>query len=498
MTFKRMLIISFAILLLISFTFVSAQTPVTDDLLAEFEQLVESEMTYFNIPGAAVAVIAGDEVVYAQGFGSRDLASGEPFTTETQFRIGSTTKSMTSLIVAQLVDEGLLTWDTPVTDLFPDFQTANPDLTAKITLADLMGMGTGLVSSTTDGLYWGDWDVDSLLNAIAAMKINGEYHEAYAYNNEVYALSGYAALLASQLVPTLDNYKALIQERIFDPIAMPSAIVTDDVALLSDNYAESYETSLLTGEPSLMKNPPIGIIAPAGAVWTNINDMARYVITQMNGGVTPDGERIVSEESLAETWQPGVPIEFGVANIENTAYAKGWVVQTYHDIPIRYHDGGWAGYSTQMLILPEDDVALIVFANSTEGALFGTTLNYAFVELLHDLEPAAVETTHRITDQTRLQIEQARASVSPELGDVSSFVGTYDDNWTVELRDDNTLWVSRGEWEFQAVYLPPVQQYILVTGGAGGALLNFETEGDAVTLVVNTGVEEILRLSKQA
>jgi len=496
MTLRRMLLVLVSIMLLLSFTVVSAQTPITDDMLTEFENLIESEMDYFNIPGAAVAVIAGDEVVYAQGFGVRDLASGEPFTTETQFRIGSTTKSMTSLIIAQLVDEGALTWDTLVTDLFPDFQTADPDLTAKLTVGDLMGMGTGLVSSQTDGLYWGDWDVDSILNAIANMKIGGEFGEFYAYNNEVYALSGYAAVLASQLEPTLESYKALMQERVFDPIGMSSAIITEDTTLLSDNYSESYETGLLSGEPTLMGNPPIGVIAPAGAVWTDIEDMAQYVITQMNGGVTPDGTRIVSAESLAETWEPGVLLEFDAPGIENTTYGKGWVLQTYHDIPIRYHDGGWAGYSTQMFILPADDVALIVFANSTEGALFGTALNYAFVERVHDLEPAAVETTHELTEQTRAQIEQARAVISTDVGDVSAFVGTYDNGWTVELRDDDTMWVSRGAWAFQAAYLTQLQQYILITGGAGGALVSFEKNGDTLTMVVNTGVEEILRVDK--
>ncbi|MBI5959998.1 MAG: beta-lactamase family protein, partial [Chloroflexi bacterium] len=112
-------------------------TPTSADLLTQFEALIQSEMAYYHIPGAAVAVIQDGEVIYSQGFGSRNVATGDPFTPQTQFRIGSTTKSMTSLLVAQLVDEGKLSWDTPVTEIYPDFQTSDPELTAQLTLRDL-------------------------------------------------------------------------------------------------------------------------------------------------------------------------------------------------------------------------------------------------------------------------------------------------------------------------------------------------------------------------
>ncbi|MBZ0288746.1 MAG: beta-lactamase family protein, partial [Anaerolineae bacterium] len=171
---KKLLIIVILIVAVFSPLTVQAQTPVTEDLLTAFETVIQTEMDYFDIPGAAVAVIAGDDVVYAEGFGERDLEAGAPFTTATRFRIGSTTKSLTSLLIAQLVDEGLLTWDTPVTDLLPEFATADPERTAQMKLRDLMGMGSGLVSSNVDGLYWGDWDVDALLEAVAAQTIDGD------------------------------------------------------------------------------------------------------------------------------------------------------------------------------------------------------------------------------------------------------------------------------------------------------------------------------------
>jgi len=480
----------------LAFTSVQAQSAVNDALLTEFEQLIKDEMAYYKIPGVAVAVIVGDEVVYAQGFGSRDLENDLPFTTQTQFRIGSTTKSMTSLFIAQLVDEGILSWDTPVTDLFPEFQTVNPDLTAQITVRDLMGMNTGLVSTVTHGLDWGNWDVNDLMGAIAQMEIGGDFREFYSYNNEVYALGGYAGVVATGVEATLEQYKALIQERIFDPIGMDSAIITDDITLLSVDYAESYELSLLDGEPARMDNPPIHVVAPAGAVWTTIEDMALYVITQMNGGVTSDGVRIVSEENLSETWKSSVSIEYNENGIENTAYGMGWVTETYQSIPIQYHDGGWAGYSTQMVIFSEDDIALIIFTNGSQGGIFGGMLNYAFTELVHNLEPTAVTRAHEMWDDTLAQYAQAEQLLSTDVGDVSAFVGNYADNWVVEQREDDSLWVSRGEWHFRLAYIAMFSQYIVINNGGAGVMVAFETEGDSVTMTLELGPGNLLEFAK--
>lgn len=461
----------------------SAQTTVTDDMLTEFEQLVADEMAYFDIPGVAIAVIQGDEVIYAQGFGLRDVEAGEPFTTETQFRIGSTTKSMTSLLMAQMVDEGLLTWDTPVTDLFPDFTTADPELAAQITVRDLMGMDTGLVSNTLSSLQWVDWDINSLLSDIGMMTIGGDFGDFYSYNNEVYALAGYAAVASNGSEPTLDNYVALLESNVFDAIGMESAIITDDMSQLSDNYAESYEMGLFTGELSRMINPPIAFIAPAGGVWVNIEDMARYVITQMNGGVTPEGERIVNAETLAETWQPGVLLGDESPLMENTAYGMGWVSQTYAGVPVLFHDGGWAGYSTQMFTLPEDELAIIIFTNGSYGSLFGNMLNYAFVELVHDLEPQSVAQFHAVMDDINSQISQIQTFISLDLGDVSAYVGEYEGGWTVEQREGDTLWLTGHGWEFQLAYFALLDQYMVINNGGLGTTLTLD--GETLSILIS-------------
>lgn len=475
---------------------VSAQNQLDEALLTDFEAFIRREMDYFGIPGAAVAIIEGDQIVYSQGFGVRNLTTGDLFTAETLFRVGSTTKSMTSLLVAQLVDEGVLTWDTPVAELFPMFATAEPALAQQVTVGDLMSMATGLESSVVNGFYWGDWDVDALLSAIATQEIGGDFREHYSYNNEVYALAGYAAAVAAGEAPTVEAYAALMQARVFDPIGITSAIITDDENSLGDDYSRSYEPLLFEDGFQQMSNPPIGIIAPAGATWMHIGDMARYVITQMNGGVTPEGTRIVSADALAETWRPGISLGEVAPGITETAYGMGWVTQTYQRVPIRYHDGGWAGYNTQMFIYPDNNKGLVVFANAAMGALFGQMLAYTFAERLNDLEARAVDLTHDQYESLNAQIEAVRTQISVEIDDASALIGSYADDWFVEQRADGSVWLMRSGWEFRMGYIAATEHYVLLSGGALGVLASLEADAEGSQLVLQLGEAGELRLEK--
>ncbi len=489
---RIVLFLSLLFIAAISIQFAQAQDAptVTDELVAEFTQLISDEMAHFYIPGAAVAIIEDGEVVFAQGFGLRDVENNLPFTTETLFRVGSTTKSMTSLLIAQMVEEGLLSWDMPLTDILPDFVTADPELTAQLTLRDLMGMATGLESDPRDGFYWGDYTFADLLGVIGRQSIAGEYGEHYAYNNEVYAAAGYAAALAAGREPTVDAFSALLEERVFAPIGMDSAIVTDDHSLLGDNYALPYEIPL-DGEGfvnSVMVDPPIGIGAPAGAVWTSLDDMARYLITQMNGGVTPDGERIVDEAVLAETWQPGVDLPMPIPGFSDSHYAMGWVTLDYNGIPMRWHDGGWQGWTTQIVIFPEANVGLVQFANSSLGGDFNNALTYGFAEMLYGLPAQAVDYLHANFDEMIGQYESIREQMLGTPFDAeaaAAFVGDYENGWSVDVGED-ALIVRRGVWEFRAVPLPMEGVYLVVNNGGAGVPIIFQSEGESVSMTVQT------------
>src|SRR5690606_23351107 len=117
--------------------------PLTDDLIAEFEAYIETAMETYDTPGVAVAIVRDGEIAYANGFGVRN-PEGDPVTPETLMLIGSTTKTMTTLLMAQLVDEGVITWDTPVVEVLPTFEVADPDVTQEITIEHMVCACTGV------------------------------------------------------------------------------------------------------------------------------------------------------------------------------------------------------------------------------------------------------------------------------------------------------------------------------------------------------------------
>src|SRR5215212_5167966 len=126
----------------------SLPATLTDATLRDFEADIEAALQTFRVPGAAVSLVQGDEIVFNRGFGVRNLASGEPVTPRTRFRNGSITKSMTALLLATLVDERVFGWDDRVVDLWPEFEAPTPKLTQSLRLRDLLGMASGIAEST--------------------------------------------------------------------------------------------------------------------------------------------------------------------------------------------------------------------------------------------------------------------------------------------------------------------------------------------------------------
>lgn len=101
------------------------QSVITPKLLADFETYVKQNREALNVPGAAVAIVQGGEIVYAEGFGVKEVGSHEPVTADTVFSIGSLDKALTSMMVAGLVDDGLIAWDTPLVEVMPQFELAD-------------------------------------------------------------------------------------------------------------------------------------------------------------------------------------------------------------------------------------------------------------------------------------------------------------------------------------------------------------------------------------
>jgi CubicO group peptidase (beta-lactamase class C family) len=189
------------------------------------------------VPGAAVALVQGDEVVFVRGFGVRDPATGAPVGPRTRFRIGSVTKSVTALVLAALADDGALAWDDRVADLWPAFRAPTPELTASLRLRDLLGMGSGIAESADLPLpvveffmMAGEVSAQDALRRVADLPVVGPPGVTYSYNNTLVAAAAFVGLLAAGVPEDgLEAaYSAAARERVFAPLGMAGAAIAED------------------------------------------------------------------------------------------------------------------------------------------------------------------------------------------------------------------------------------------------------------------------------
>lgn len=339
------------------------------DYLADYAAYIEEIVERDNIAGVAIAVIEGDEIVLVQGFGYRDLENGLPVTADTLFHIGSTNKSFTAMLVATLVDEGLITWDTPIVDVYPDFP-----LSDEITFRHLLSMRSGIADEAED-----DFDVDNstaedVLDFLNDIDLFAEPGEEFSYSNISSATAGYAAVLAAGADDNglYDGYIDLLQQRILDPIGMETAVARVSEAEQNPNYGKSYvlgsDGQPEEAEPEDYDGDPL---APSGTLKASAAEMALYISTYLNQGVAPNGTRVVSAENMAVMIEP---------YLED--YALGWENKSYEDIQLISHEGSFDNYLSIIGFSPDEELGFVILANTADAA---ETLIEEAPQMLFDL-----------------------------------------------------------------------------------------------------------------
>ena len=428
----------------------------TPALLAEFETFIETTRELYQIPGAAVAVFTGDEILLARGYGLRELGRPEPVTPETIFALGSTTKAMTTMLVASLVDEGLLAWDRPVIEVWPEFRLADPAVSRSLTLRQLFNMSSGLARKD---LVWSGAGLtaEEIMASLAELPLLAPPGSRYGYNNQAVATGGYVAALAAggEYGQLGQAYASLLRARVFEPIGMSSArLEPPDLTPLSavaGNYATPHDINL-DGQitPTHFHADPG--ISPAGAVIANLLDMARFGQTQLNRGLAPNGSRVGSAAGLAETWRPQTRVT------DDLSYGLGWFIEDYQGVEMIWHDGDVLGAKSLIMLLPEAEVGLVVLTNRMISTGFSYTVRYRLVEMLYGLESTKAGPFAAQWDGFLATIKELRSRQSPTVDPaaVAPYLGQYSDGWRVELGPDNSLYASRGpyRWQLMAFVTP--------------------------------------------
>lgn len=340
-------------------TKISAQQ--AKERLKGFDEFAAKTLEAWKTPGAAVAVIADGEVVHSAGYGLRDVAKNLPVTPETLFAIGSCTKAFTAFDLGLLVDEGKLAWNTPVQHKLPTFRLKDSVATATANAKDLLMHRTGLPRH--DNAWYGSpHNREELMERLHTFQPSLGFREAFQYNNLMYMAAGY---LAGHVGGS--SWETLTKERIFDPLGMTHSNFSVHVSEKADNAAQPY---LWTHDAAtLVPFRDLDHIAPAGAINSNLIDMAPWLLMHLNGGVH-NGKQIIKPETLKQMHAPHIAMPLPPESpwitypvVQNTTYALGWAGQTYRGRTMVRHTGGIDGFITFVSFLPEEGVGTIIFTN---------------------------------------------------------------------------------------------------------------------------------------
>jgi CubicO group peptidase (beta-lactamase class C family) len=454
-----------------------------------FDRAIETAVRTFGIVGAAVAVVNAAGLVHQRTFGSRDLATAAPVTPHTLFRVASTTKSMTALLVAQFVDEGRLGWDQPVREVWPAFRAPTAELTAALRVRDLLGMATGLGARPLADLQQGYPSPRQLLESVAWLPVLGPPHTQFFYNNTVYAVGGYLPALALGAEPEelLTVHTQLMQERVFGPAGMATARKADDPRPFSDDYATGYAPDFEQGtaaEPWVT----VGSFAPVGGTMASLTDMAAYITLQLRGGTTTAGQRVVSAQNLAECWQPGIQLPLDRASeapgMTDVSYGMGWMSAHSAGRRVLSHTGGEDGFLCNIAFLPDDDLGLVVLTNGfpNGGAFSLYALNLLLEQHFGLAADANTALVSQYEDAARTLADQAAQAVPVDPTAIAPFLGYYEEGFRLAFDDAAALrlYLQNRAWR---VLGQPDGSHVIGSGSLAGAVINFERDAVGVPLL---------------
>ncbi|HLG71883.1 MAG TPA: serine hydrolase domain-containing protein [Chloroflexota bacterium] len=327
---------------------------------------VERQLSRPRVPGAALAIVEGDQVVHQRGFGQARPGGPAP-SPETPFFIGSVTKSFTALAVMQLVEAGKVDLDAPVQQYLPWFRVADAQASAEITVRQLLYQTSGL--STGSG-WVPDGDFDASAGAgrrqaeeLRTVRLSHPPGQVFEYSNTNYNLLGLVVEAASG-----QSYAGYVQAHIFDPLDMRHTYTSRHLAQ-ENGLAMGYVYWF--GFP--VASPHVGFPAgslPSGQIISTSEDMSHYLIAQLNGGRYGDSQ-VLSPAGIAEMHRPAV--EFSMMAMPGQ-YGMGWFVGGLDQAGIVWHDGVVPDFHAYAAIVPAQQKGLVLLLNADHFLMSQTSL----------------------------------------------------------------------------------------------------------------------------
>jgi CubicO group peptidase (beta-lactamase class C family) len=346
---------------------------------------VAAALKAWDVPGAAVVVVRGDDALLMKGFGVRELGRPAPVTADTVFPLASCTKALTTAALASLADDGLIGWDDPVRKHLPGFGLSDPHADALLAVRDLLCHRTGLGGHD---LLWyrAPWGVDETLRRARRLPLDYPFRGGFRYSTIPFLAAGRAMEKAAG-----EKWEKLVRARVCDPLGMAGVtFATTDIPNGADRAGghKADKDGKVVAVPWYEQKEP----NPAGSANATARDVARWLSFHLADGVGPDGRRVISVKNLAETRAPHTPVRLdGLAEALNPdtvqlSHGLGWLVYDHRGKKVVSHGGMIDGFRVQLTLLPGENLGVAVLANLQETRMPAALTN-TLIDLYAGLPP---------------------------------------------------------------------------------------------------------------
>ncbi len=392
------------------------------------------------MPGIAVAIVKDGKVVHAKGYGVRSLNTLKKVDENTLFGIASNSKAFTAAAIGILINDGKMKWDDKVIDYIPEFRMYNAYVTEEFTIRDLLTHRSGLGLGAGDLMFWPDsnnFTLKDIIHNLRYLKPVSGFRTKYDYDNLLYMVAGEAVERVSG-----KSWEEFVETRIMKPLQMDKSAGAFSRLKDKSNIIDAHGP--VDGIVKVIARNDFSFGNSAAGIYSSISDLSKWLIMQMNKGKYGEGltKTIFSETVHEEMWTPQTIIPLRTKNSYNThftSYGLGWNLSDVKGYKQAMHTGFVAGMVTQVTLIPELKLGIIVLTNQQSGAAFNSITNqikdsYPGVKGTDRVKEnsgrmlANMGNADKITNEIWKVIAEEQKNPSAKT-DLNQYTGTYHDNW---------------------------------------------------------------------
>jgi CubicO group peptidase (beta-lactamase class C family) len=405
----------------------------------QIDEVAENTLNAFNVPGIAVAVVKDGKIIHSKGYGVKSILKKDKVDGNTLFGVASNSKAFTAAAIAMLVDEGKMNWDDKVVKHLPNFKMYNEYVTNEFTVRDLLTHRSGLGLGAGDLMIWPDghnFKPNDIIENLHYLKPTTSFRSQFDYDNLLYIVAGEIIEKVSGI-----SWCDFVENKIMKPLEMDNSAAS--FVRLKDSTNIIAPHVPIDGNLKVISRYKNQIMDAAGGIYSSVNDMSKWMIMQLQQGKYGSEKqfKIFSEAQHNEMWQLQtiIPVKTKEPYFTHfSGYGLGWFLSDVKGYKQVTHTGGLEGIVTQVTLIPELNLGIVVLTNQQSGAAFNAITNTIkdaylkidykdYVKILSDKEKNNIAEADKVTTEVWAKIEDnKKQKVKVE---AKNYVGTFKDNW---------------------------------------------------------------------